>query len=121
MDIIDARIVAVDVLDVGYSRRNLFDLQRALEVAQRGRCGICGELLGSRRDINNDHVWPRSRGGFNGPGNLVAAHHSCNTRKGNRLPTGCEVIVLVATCARLSIPIKILEDQHDGPVRAATG
>ncbi len=43
--------------------------------------------------ITQDHVIPRSKGGIN-RANLIAAHPWCNTQKGNRNPTGCELIWL---------------------------
>lgn len=45
-------------------------------------CQYCGVV--APRDLEVDHIVPRSRGGSNRPDNLVAACHSCNAEKGNR-------------------------------------
>lgn len=50
------------------------------------RCVYCGTGLGLE-NATLDHVIPLSRGGSHQPGNLVAACHSCNQRKGSLLPT----------------------------------
>lgn len=47
--------------------------------AARDPCWYCG-LTGSL----NEHQTPRSRGGIDGPPNLVWACQSCNTLKGDR-------------------------------------
>jgi 5-methylcytosine-specific restriction endonuclease McrA len=49
------------------------------------RCCYCGQR-GSLRDLNYDHVLPRSRGGTTTWLNIVTAHRGCNTRKGNKTP-----------------------------------
>jgi len=46
----------------------------------------CGTGLGLE-NATLDHVIPLSRGGSHQPGNLVAACHACNQRKGSLLPT----------------------------------
>lgn len=48
-----------------------------------------------------DEVVPRSRGGFRMLGNQVAAHWNCNQWKANRMPNGCEIIMLHLVNARL--------------------
>lgn len=95
---------------------------------QDGRCAICGKPLPSQARqskancLSLDHVWPRDSakcvglppsppgGGRhrhlrNGrrvwPWPLVAAHGRCNSAKGNRPPTGCELIWLMAVRARI--------------------
>ena len=56
----------------------------------RFRCAYCG--------LNNadtmDHVQPRSRGGRTEWLNAVAAHASCNERKGNRTPSEANMPLL---------------------------
>lgn len=74
-------------------------------------CPLCGVLFKRRadgvpEDYTFDHVWPKSRGGYAYMGNLLIAHSACNHRKGNRLPTGCEIIWLSAVCERLKIPMR---------------
>lgn len=46
-------------------------------------CQYCGLR---RNNLTLDHVLPRCRGGRDSWTNLVAACHSCNERKGDRLP-----------------------------------
>jgi hypothetical protein len=48
-------------------------------------CAYCGERI-APADLTRDHVTPRARGGKDVWSNVVAAHRSCNTRKGCRTP-----------------------------------
>lgn len=85
-----------------WADKSPFGLKHALAEAQRHRCGICGGPFHGTLTI--DHVIPPARGGGNN-GNRVRAHESCNGLKGDRWPTGCELIMLAATNAVLaSIP-----------------
>lgn len=49
------------------------------------RCQYCGREPGAR-DLNVDHVVPRSRGGRDSWDNLVIACRTCNLRKGKNTP-----------------------------------
>lgn len=69
---------------------------------QGGLCAGCG-LAMRRRWTTLDHVIPRSRGGFDGFGDVVAMHRDCNQAKRDRWPTGCELIWLLAVNARLGV------------------
>lgn len=51
---------------------------------QKGKCHWCGVDVGEIFHV--DHVIPLSRGGSNGPENIVIACVSCNTSKGNKMP-----------------------------------
>jgi hypothetical protein len=53
---------------------------------------------------SRDHLIPRKRGGTDCPRNAVAMHVACNSRKGDRLPTGCEMIFHALVLARLHLP-----------------
>ena len=56
------------------------------------RCQYCHRghaELRSRECLTRDHVVPISRGGGNEWTNVVTACSSCNTRKGNSLPSEC--------------------------------
>lgn len=76
-------------------------LRAAFWLAQDGWCPICGErLTSSGRTL--DHVVPRSRGGAQ-LGNLLVVHNWCNLRKADRMPTGCELIMLAAVNARVGL------------------
>lgn len=50
---------------------------------QKGKCYYCHKKL---TKYHVDHVMPLSRGGSNGPDNLVIACQRCNNRKAFRLP-----------------------------------
>ena len=56
----------------------------------RFRCAYCG--LDNADTM--DHVQPRSRGGRTEWLNAVAAHASCNERKGNRTPSEADMPLL---------------------------
>ena len=58
---------------------------RAQKKRQRGRCYWCSEKVG--RDFHVDHFVPLSKGGSNGPENVVIACPPCNLRKNNLLPS----------------------------------
>ena len=60
------------------SRKNIL-------LRDRNTCQYCATVLSSS-DLTLDHVIPRSRGGASTWENLVACCHTCNRRKGNRLP-----------------------------------
>jgi len=49
------------------------------------RDGFC-QYCGSDKHLTIDHIVPVSKGGLNTWENMVAACHSCNSRKGNRTP-----------------------------------
>lgn len=51
---------------------------------QRGRCYWCGTP--TRKNYHIDHVIPLSRGGSNGPENIVVACPPCNYQKHDKLP-----------------------------------
>jgi hypothetical protein len=48
-------------------------------------CAYCGGTI-APADLSRDHVLPRARGGKDIWSNVVAAHRSCNMRKGCRTP-----------------------------------
>ena len=63
------------------------------------RCQFCGcseRDLGFRECLTRDHVVPLSRGGTNDWTNVVTACSTCNTRKGNRLPEECGMVLIVS-------------------------
>lgn len=108
-----------------YSRvPSLFQDDRPLELlvpAGGYRCAICGgeflrgfaEYVPPNSRPTRDHVFPKSplpadlarirrlQRVSGGGGRTAAAHASCNRRKGNRPPTGCEVVFLMSVNARL--------------------
>lgn len=87
--------------------------------AQDWLCAICGRPInkqarfGGRAGLSIDHVFPLNREHVTRPNwrsrkpewtaaNHVAAHGQCNSVKGHRPPTGCELIWLLAVDARLN-------------------
>jgi hypothetical protein len=65
-------------LTVRLTRRNLM-------LRDHYQCQYCGARP-SPRDLNLDHVLPRSRGGADTWENLVVSCRSCNLKKGRRTP-----------------------------------
>lgn len=59
------------------------DVQAQYE-RQKGKCYWCGVKVGDNYHV--DHIHPLSRGGSNGPENLVIACPHCNESKGAKLP-----------------------------------
>lgn len=57
---------------------------KAQYARQNGKCYYCHVKVGDRYHV--DHVIPLSRGGSNGPENIVIACPSCNTSKSDKLP-----------------------------------
>jgi 5-methylcytosine-specific restriction endonuclease McrA len=78
------RIVVLQAYDrvpvgrIRFSRHNIF-------VRDDHRCQYCNEKL-ARRQLNLDHVVPRSRGGKTNWENVVASCIPCNFKKGGRTP-----------------------------------
>ncbi len=86
-----------------------FDLMPFLHEAQGGICPGCGQPIYMDVYKNRpfgctiDHCIPLSRNGADLVGNLLAMHKRCNEHKGNRMPTGCEIIFLIAVNSRLGV------------------
>jgi 5-methylcytosine-specific restriction endonuclease McrA len=57
------------------------------------QCQYCGRRP-SARDLNVDHVLPRSRGGADSWENLVISCRACNLRKGRRTPAEASMTLL---------------------------
>ncbi|MBI5510754.1 MAG: HNH endonuclease [Deltaproteobacteria bacterium] len=78
------RVVVLQVYDrvpmgrIRFSRHNIF-------VRDDHTCQYCGRRL-ARKELNLDHVVPRSRGGKTAWENVVASCIDCNFRKGGRTP-----------------------------------
>ncbi|WP_415785339.1 HNH endonuclease [Deinococcus saxicola] len=62
-------------------------MQRII-AAQRGCCFYCQSQLdfNTARAVQVDHFIPLTRGGQNGPDNIVVACASCNGSKNDRMP-----------------------------------
>lgn len=59
------------------------DIKRQYK-AQKGRCYYCHIKVGDK--FHADHVIPLSRGGSDGPENIVVTCPACNVSKNNKLP-----------------------------------
>lgn len=62
--------------DVKLTRKNIFE-------RDGNRCQYCGRKFDTR-ELNLDHVLPKSQGGLTTWGNVVCSCTSCNARKGRR-------------------------------------
>jgi hypothetical protein len=71
----------VPTAEVRLSRRNVF-------LRDEHTCQYCGRR-GTARELNLDHVVPRSRGGPSTWENLVTSCRTCNLEKGRHLPAEC--------------------------------
>jgi 5-methylcytosine-specific restriction endonuclease McrA len=72
--------------------------------AQDGQCALCGQVLDFAPKFGSlDHCLPLSEGGRDHLGNLVLTHTECNRARSNDIPTGCEMVWLLAVNARLGV------------------
>ncbi len=77
------RVILLQIYDrmpmrtVRFSRFNIY-------LRDKNTCQYCGEIF-SRKELNLDHVIPRSRGGRTSWDNIVTSCFSCNRRKGGQL------------------------------------
>ena len=105
-----ARTSIPEAMELARAAKSRGMLRRVLWRVQGGVCGICGydmPRIGcheSREDRpTSDHVVPVARKGPDRLGNIVCAHMRCNEIKSDRMPTGCELIFLLAVNARLGV------------------
>jgi len=95
--------------------------------AQGKHCSICGKKMvaasfAGPRGWTVDHVYNQASKRFHAEGNKLIAHSDCNSRKGSREPTGCEVILLYAANARLGhdlTPRNLRSPRRSRPYAAA--
>lgn len=69
----------IDARGVRYISRSL----SVLCAAQDNCCYFCEKKFGKDRKPSREHLMPKSRGGGNGPDNVVAACTTCNHSKGD--------------------------------------
>lgn len=101
-------------------------ITRQLFAAQRGFCAGCGCKMPPIGDPcllqhvpSIDHVEARARGGADNISNMTLMHAICNSRKGDRPPTGCERIWHHAVLAALEIhPLDIAWKNEPPPNEA---
>lgn len=98
----------------------------ALFHAQRGRCAGCGNMI--RQAFGNlddplapsfDHLRPRSVGGTAHIRNGLLKHRSCNGARGDRPPSGCDLIWHSAVQLRLKAATKRARARLAREARAA--
>jgi len=73
--------------DVKFTRSNLYSHYKNL-------CSYCGDKF-STKELNLDHVIPRSRGGKTTWDNIVLSCIECNLRKADRTPREADMKLLV--------------------------
>lgn len=79
--------------------------------AQGKRCAVCGvrmrpiTMKHPTRGWTIEHVFNHASKRFYADGNRLVSHSECNNRKGDREPTGCEIILLHAVNARLGFEL----------------
>lgn len=104
-------------------------LLSALVNAQDSICASCGSRMNplARMPMADplanpsiDHVTPRAKGGRDDRTNIVAMHIRCNTAKGDREPTGCEVIWREAVSAILGADYRSVQQILGARPRGAT-
>lgn len=95
-----------------------------LVTAQGRICPFCGRPFHPNPQSTEahwlpsvDHVVALSKGGYDGWGNVLAAHRKCNAAKSNRSPTACELIWLMAVCERIKRPMQLRPRMYGMPVR----
>jgi 5-methylcytosine-specific restriction endonuclease McrA len=64
--------------DIKFNRENII-------LRDKNRCQYCGEVFPTKQ-LQIEHIIPKSRGGKKIWNNLVASCHACNTYKANRTP-----------------------------------
>ena len=67
--------------------------RKNLMLRDQFQCQYCGKRP-SQRDLNVDHVMPRSRGGQDSWENLVVSCRFCNLKKGRRTPQEASMTLL---------------------------
>ncbi len=70
-------------------------------------CQYCGQEK-PMRELNYDHVLPRSRGGKTVWENIVSACYECNAKKRNRTPEEAGMRLRVQPRKPLSLPLPVL-------------
>lgn len=74
-------------------------------------CAYCGDTI-APGDLTRDHIFPRARGGKDVWMNVVAAHRSCNMRKGCRTPEEARMPLLYVPYAPCRFEHFILSGRH---------
>jgi hypothetical protein len=76
-----------------YPRMSVRLTRRNLMLRDQYQCQYCGRRP-TLRDLNVDHIFPRSRGGADTWENLVVSCRLCNLKKGRRTPEEAGMLLL---------------------------
>lgn len=97
--------------EVTFTRRNIY-------MHYGFRCSYCGRDLPPKQ-LNLDHIVPRSRGGATDWSNVVPSCIPCNKRKGNRLPDEAGMTLLNVPSRPSAQPGAAFYLRGGAPTRAA--
>lgn len=95
----------------------------AIWTAQGKRCVICGVKMlpvtrfHPTRGWTIEHVYNHASRRFYADGNKLVSHAQCNNRKGDREPTGCEIIMLHAVNAQLGLELTPRDRSYDDGIK----
>lgn len=104
-DVFVVRVPAVVRLLGVVGRKKVVKFSRINVLTRDGfACQYCGEPK-PMRELNYDHVVPRSQGGKTTWENIVAACYRCNARKGSRTPEQAGMRLLTRPVKPKSLPI----------------
>jgi hypothetical protein len=84
--------------------------------AQDKYCAVCGREMTEGLKFDEtcgwtiEHVYNHASRRYYADGNKLVSHASCNNAKGDREPTGCEIILLHAVNAKLGL--ELIEYPH---------
>jgi 5-methylcytosine-specific restriction endonuclease McrA len=81
-------------------------------------CQYCGRRFPTR-ELNYDHVIPRSQGGKTGWENIVSACYGCNDRKANRTPRQAGMRLIKQPVKPASLPVIALHFDPAGSIPEA--
>ena len=107
-DVLVVRVPAVVRLLGIVGRKKVVKFSRINVLTRDGfRCQYCGEPK-PMRELNYDHVLPRSQGGKTEWTNIASACYPCNARKGSRTPEQAGMRLLAKPVKPKSLPIAAL-------------
>ena len=96
--------------DIKFTRSNLYE-------HYKNKCSYCGDKF-QTRDLNLDHVIPRSRGGGTNWDNIVLSCIPCNKKKADKSPAEAGMKLLVTpTKPRWRGPSHMIMSMHNIKVR----
>lgn len=94
--------------------KKLKPTSRGIRERDKNRCGYTGQLL-TNSTFSLDHIIPRSKGGRDTWGNLIACHKDVNTKKGNKSNEEAGLKLLVRPYEPKSMPLCVFHNQVKHP------